>query len=68
MVTREPGQRMASAKALDVYMHACDKASDARSLVFQLQAQLKDARKSLKEAEAVEAEALQAYESTPYAE
>lgn len=66
--TREAGQSIESAEALEAYMQAGQVTSDARSLVGQLERQLRAARKTLKAAQAIESDALLAYEATPYSE
>jgi predicted ferric reductase len=65
---REQGQSQASADALEVYMEASRAASEARCEAQWLAEQLRKARKAVKAAEQAEADALRAYESTPYAE
>ena len=67
-MTREAGQSIESAEALETYMQAGQATSDARSLVGQLERQLRAARKTLKAAQAIESDAMRAYEATPYSE
>lgn len=66
--TREAGQSLASAIALDAYMAAGQVSSDANWEVITLAAQLKKARAAAKIAKAAELAARDAYEATPYSE
>lgn len=66
--TREAGQSIESAEALQVYMDASTAASDANLAVTRLLRELKAARAALKNAKTIEAEAERAYYATPYGE
>lgn len=66
--TREAGQSLASAQALDAYMTASNETMDARYQVIRLQRELRAARAAVKAAESVERAADAAYLATPYAD
>lgn len=65
---REQGQSQASAEALHEWSRATERTSDASWDVARLTRELREAKKALKAAVLAEAEALRAYESTPYAD
>jgi hypothetical protein len=64
--TREAGQSIESAKALEALMNATAVTSDARYEVHRLAALLKAAKATVKAAEAAEKLADAAYLATPY--
>lgn len=68
MITREAGQSLASAEALERWWAATQVTSDARMEVNRLLRDLRAARKVLRAAQAAEDAASREYEATPYAE